>query len=193
VSRYVPVPDYGTCTGSKWSSPYETGSGTRPRKAVRPCRARATANGRCRNHGGVPRDFVAARCLRCGSVHELHKHHVVRVDDGGDDTPENLAWLCGECHREWHWNVESSIPFETYVRIPPTRWIAALLAGAPEAVLLDLRQVCDAFDAWKSAHYYGGGALPPVPPGSSAPTSRPEPTPQPTLLDGLQDAEGVTA
>jgi len=31
----------------------------------------------------------------------LHRHHIVARVDGGTDDPENIAYLCAGCHREW--------------------------------------------------------------------------------------------
>lgn len=42
------------------------------------------------------------RCVRCGSEDELHVHHVIPWSKGGEHKPENLATLCGECHRLAH-------------------------------------------------------------------------------------------
>ena len=32
----------------------------------------------------------------------LNAHHIVEVDQGGDDSQDNLMILCDECHRECH-------------------------------------------------------------------------------------------
>lgn len=46
------------------------------------------------------------RCI-CVSEHrpaplELDRHHVVPLAMGGPDVPENIEWLCPNCHRNTH-------------------------------------------------------------------------------------------
>ena len=38
------------------------------------------------------------RCEDCGRAGRLELHHVVSVEDGGDDSPDNLRALCRPCH-----------------------------------------------------------------------------------------------
>ena len=38
------------------------------------------------------------RCESCGRAGRLELHHVVSVEDGGDDSPDNLRALCRPCH-----------------------------------------------------------------------------------------------
>jgi hypothetical protein len=42
------------------------------------------------------------RCRRCGARVKLQVHHVVKPQDGGTDTLENLITLCDRCHRLTH-------------------------------------------------------------------------------------------
>lgn len=49
-------------------------------------------------------------CVRCGSTEELEAHHIIPRDRGGDDTLENMATLCHDCHQEAH---SKSLPYET--------------------------------------------------------------------------------
>lgn len=37
----------------------------------------------------------------------LESHHIVRLCEGGADTPQNTAALCANCHRELHFGAES--------------------------------------------------------------------------------------
>jgi 5-methylcytosine-specific restriction endonuclease McrA len=46
-------------------------------------------------HLGEPCD----RCERRGGV---HVHHRVFRSQGGNDEPENLEWLCFQCHDDIH-------------------------------------------------------------------------------------------
>ena len=38
------------------------------------------------------------RCEDCGRAGRLELHHVIAVEDGGDDSPDNLKVLCRPCH-----------------------------------------------------------------------------------------------
>lgn len=40
-------------------------------------------------------------CEDCGTDENLHAHH--RDEDPSNNTPENIATLCGSCHLRWHW------------------------------------------------------------------------------------------
>lgn len=40
-------------------------------------------------------------CEECGATDGLHAHH--RDEDPSNNTPENIATLCGSCHLKWHW------------------------------------------------------------------------------------------
>lgn len=47
----------------------------------------------------IPIDDVSA---------DAQVHHLVPVSMGGDDSPENLVSLCGECHREVHRQINAT-------------------------------------------------------------------------------------
>ena len=59
----------------------------------------------------------------------LEVHHVVRLSDGGPDTPCNTAALCATCHRELHYGARR------------VRLIASLYARVPE--LLPVRSLAE--------------------------------------------------
>jgi len=42
------------------------------------------------------------QCRRCGSGTDLEIHHIRPVSHGGEDTPDNLATLCVDCHQDAH-------------------------------------------------------------------------------------------
>jgi 5-methylcytosine-specific restriction endonuclease McrA len=42
--------------------------------------------------------------------------HVVGRGAGGDDVPENLAWLCGACHHDLHNNLRGTMTLVRFVR-----------------------------------------------------------------------------
>ena len=45
------------------------------------------------------RQHPPERCEQCGVTGvKLYQDHVVNLANGGPDTVENLAWLCGPCH-----------------------------------------------------------------------------------------------
>lgn len=39
------------------------------------------------------------KCINCGSSEEIEFHHVVPLEIGGNDTPENIVPLCYSCHK----------------------------------------------------------------------------------------------
>lgn len=41
-------------------------------------------------------------CEKCGSMGELHLHHKKHLVDGGDNSEENIAVLCRQCHSSEH-------------------------------------------------------------------------------------------
>ena len=41
-------------------------------------------------------------CNRCGSIKNIHKHHIKHKIDGGGDEPENIEDLCAGCHTYLH-------------------------------------------------------------------------------------------
>lgn len=72
----------------------------------------------------------AGRCELCGcapfitDVGEayLEVHHVVRLADGGADTPWNAVALCPNCHREMHFGINRAVRVETlYSCVPELR------------------------------------------------------------------------
>ena len=42
------------------------------------------------------------RCRKCGKAGILEVHHVKPLDDGGDDSLDNLVTLCRGCHIDHH-------------------------------------------------------------------------------------------
>jgi 5-methylcytosine-specific restriction endonuclease McrA len=47
-------------------------------------------------------ELCAGRCQRCGVVAHLHGHHKLPRSQGGENTSENCAMLCSNCHEEVH-------------------------------------------------------------------------------------------
>ena len=41
-------------------------------------------------------------CVICHTTQNLHLHHKVYRSQGGDDSRENLCWLCINCHHDVH-------------------------------------------------------------------------------------------
>lgn len=41
-------------------------------------------------------------CAACGRTDDLQYHHLVPIELGGKDEPENIIVLCGVCHQKWH-------------------------------------------------------------------------------------------
>lgn len=54
-------------------------------------------------------------CARCGHFSKsAHLHHIKELIYGGENTPENLIPLCGECHRELD-RYPDGFPFEQFL------------------------------------------------------------------------------
>ena len=43
-------------------------------------------------------------CARCGTTKDIELHHKKEIALGGDNSFNNLAPLCGRCHKEYHKN-----------------------------------------------------------------------------------------
>jgi 5-methylcytosine-specific restriction endonuclease McrA len=41
-------------------------------------------------------------CWMCDMRPGVHVHHRIHRSQGGGDTPDNLVWLCLNCHSEQH-------------------------------------------------------------------------------------------
>lgn len=50
--------------------------------------------------------YICAICLYAGPA--LNVHHIITVENGGPDEPENLITLCTMCHHNIHQNSEHS-------------------------------------------------------------------------------------
>ena len=42
------------------------------------------------------------KCYCCGKRRKLQLHHKIPKSQGGLDNPENVVYLCKECHEEFH-------------------------------------------------------------------------------------------
>lgn len=42
------------------------------------------------------------KCEMCGSISEIHVHHITYKRFGGNERPEDLCVLCKDCHMEIH-------------------------------------------------------------------------------------------
>lgn len=38
------------------------------------------------------------KCVKCSSEEKLEVHHIIRLSDGGSNSPLNLITLCSKCH-----------------------------------------------------------------------------------------------
>ncbi len=41
-------------------------------------------------------------CVNCGATENIEIHHIVPLSMGGSNTPENVVYLCMECHYKAH-------------------------------------------------------------------------------------------
>lgn len=55
-------------------------------------------------------------CAHCGE-HALDAHHIIPIEEGGEDTQENLICLCRRCHQQVHKDVYT-VDKETKTLIP---------------------------------------------------------------------------
>lgn len=67
---------------------------------------------------------MADECLRCGSHHQIQRHHIQPRASGGSDDDENLVPLCRVCHDEIHTGVTEDEPAK-YTDEEFWRWIYA--------------------------------------------------------------------
>lgn len=52
---------------------------------------------------------IDGKCQKCGCTPDfrgLAKHHLTFRSHGGKDTEDNLIWVCGKCHSEYHGIIE---------------------------------------------------------------------------------------
>lgn len=42
------------------------------------------------------------KCANCGSIKQLHIHHILPISEGGSDDVDNLKTLCVICHKKEH-------------------------------------------------------------------------------------------
>jgi hypothetical protein len=47
-------------------------------------------------------DEQQQRCYLCGHRHQLTLHHLIALEDGGENKRENIVGLCRVCHLFWH-------------------------------------------------------------------------------------------
>lgn len=104
------------------------------------------------------RDHVT--CQKCGQREgELHTHHIIPLDEGGEDVTENMVLLCYTCHHEIEM-VHGTIAFEEWLALPPA--IMLLLAflkrdeWSPELTASELaNSLLLAADAVRATHAVG--------------------------------------
>jgi 5-methylcytosine-specific restriction endonuclease McrA len=49
-----------------------------------------------------PEDGKCQQCHELPDFRGLAKHHIVLRSRGGKDNLDNLLWVCGSCHSEFH-------------------------------------------------------------------------------------------
>jgi len=78
------------------------------------------------------RKIIAQRgggCQKCGRQDNINIHHIVAVSDGGNDEVDNLAVLCGGCHKEWHsLEMRTRHTFDFWLKFPPLNYILYTLS-----------------------------------------------------------------
>jgi hypothetical protein len=64
--------------------------------------------------------FGVAACSKCWIGDELEYHHIIAVNDMGDDSLSNFILLCHRCHKQWHLEGDMKIDFWEWLKIPHT-------------------------------------------------------------------------
>ena len=49
-----------------------------------------------------PKPDVCEQCGQAPDFRGLAPHHMEKRSQGGDESPDNLKWLCGKCHSAEH-------------------------------------------------------------------------------------------
>jgi hypothetical protein len=76
--------------------------------------------------------WCCKKCSFCSPTGEaLDVHHIVDVSMGGSDDLSNLDTLCAECHGEWTWCRPPGVSYETWLRLPPARWLSLVWTMTP--------------------------------------------------------------
>ena len=89
-------------------------------------------------------DQAERRCEKCGTFKGLRVYYKIAPSKGGEDTLENTAVLCPDCHREYLFLSESSVPYETWRSLPPAPVVTQILLESPgEASAADLRELLE--------------------------------------------------
>ena len=65
--------------------------------------------------------------------------------DGGSDDPPNLAWLCPDCHHEWHQHGQDEIGFDEWLDTPSLRLVQLVVIRLPS----HLPEINGLWAAWK--------------------------------------------
>jgi len=87
-------------------------------------------------------------CQKCGAYEHLHAHHIVPVNEGGADDPENGIALCAECHAAEHPDMAST--FFTHRR-PAYGEIKKSIGIALYEQHLESFEICQSFYGIESA------------------------------------------
>ena len=70
-----------------------------------------------REHRSVIKDilecvmnYLGNRCNYCGSIKNLHIHHIIPLSKGGQNSLGNLEIVCRDCHLKLHYQIEKVLP-----------------------------------------------------------------------------------
>lgn len=98
-------------------------------------------NGSCTSRLAAQAKFLyGGHCQICGLTQPLEVHHMRPVDQGGDDTLDNLVVLCRACHGDAHLTVPAS---ETLLSIWARNRTALIQIGYLKPDLVRQRLECE--------------------------------------------------
>ncbi|HPJ27267.1 MAG TPA: HNH endonuclease signature motif containing protein, partial [Synergistaceae bacterium] len=76
-------------------------------------------------------DRAERRCEKCGTFKGLRVYYEIAPPKGGEDTLENAAVLCPDCHREYLFLSESSVSYKAWLSLPPAPVVMQVLLESP--------------------------------------------------------------
>ncbi len=55
-------------------------------------------------------NYFGKKCNYCGSIKDLHIHHIIPLSKGGKNEISNLEVVCRKCHLDLHKQIEKIFP-----------------------------------------------------------------------------------
>lgn len=92
-----------------------------------------TAKGYRKEFGAIRRQYFQnheEQCEKCCSRTRIDLNHIIALQDGGTNNPENLSPLCRTCHKQWHEDCEQVMSYEEFLEYPTRNemnWLSVLM------------------------------------------------------------------